>query len=141
MESPDYCVAGRLRLLSRVVTSYYNEAFMAEEVTFTQASLLMHLFALPGVRQVELSKRLQIEKSTLNRDIQLLQKRGWIIDNIRKGLYLTESGTIKAKQCHKIWKGLHQRVTEGLGAETVQALAAITDQILALRPTRKQSDR
>lgn len=130
-----FCIAGRLRMLSRVITSLYNEAFAVEGVTFAQASLLMQILAQPDIRQVTLSKRLQIEKSALSRDVQLLQRKGWIADPIRVGLVLTEPGTQIAQRCQVIWQTLHQRVEQQLGAQTVQALDQLSRQIFDLKST------
>lgn len=130
MNDNNYCVAGRLRMLARVVTGRYNDAFAPEGVTFAQAGLLMRIFAQPGVRQAELSKLLQIEKSAMSRDVQLLQKNGWLTDNLRKGLFLTEEGTLLAKRCHKIWKILNQQVREELGADAVDGLTLFSDKLL-----------
>lgn len=125
-----YCIAGRLRMLARVITGHYNEAFTAEGVTFAQAGLLMHMFAQPGVRQAELSKRLQIEKSAMSRDVQLLQKKGWLTDNLRNGLFLTEDGRLLAKRCHKIWKALNEQVHNDLGADAVDGLSVFSKHVL-----------
>lgn len=130
MRVENYCIAGRLRMLSRVVTGLYNDAFAAEGVTFAQAGLLMYIFPQPGVRQATLSKQLQIEKSAVSRDIQLMQRNGWVTDNIRKGLYLTEAGTALAKRCHKIWKALNQNVREELGPDAVAGLTIFSDKLL-----------
>lgn len=132
MSSETYCIAGRLRMLARVITGHYNNAFTQEGVTFAQAGLLMHIFAQPGVRQAVLSKQLQIEKSAMSRDMQLLQKKGWLTDNLRSGLFLTEEGRLLAKRCHKIWKVLNQQVHETLGLDAVQGLATFSDKVNAL---------
>lgn len=116
-------------MLARVVTGRYNEAFAAEGVTFAQAGLLMHMFAQPGIRQAELSKRLQIEKSAMSRDVQLLQKNGWLTDNLRNGLYLTEEGRLLAKRCHKIWKALNEQVRTDLGTDAVDGLRVFSDHV------------
>lgn len=126
------CVAGQVRRLARVVTNRYNDAFVGEGVTFAQASLLMYMFAQPGVRQSTLSQQLQIEKSALSRDVQLLQRNGWLTDNIRRGLYLTDEGHMLAKRCHKIWKALNTQVREQLGDEVLTGLAAFSDAIRQL---------
>lgn len=133
METENYCIAGRLRMLSRVVTMLYNDAFGAEGVTFAQAALLMHIFAQPGIRQVALSKRFQIEKSAMSRDIQLMQRNGWLDPTVRNGLHLTETGTLTAKRCHKIWKQLNQTIREDLGTEAVQGLSAFSERMIALK--------
>lgn len=130
MDTETYCIAGRLRMLARIMTGRYNDAFTQEGVTFAQAGLLMHIFGLPGVRQSELSKRLQIEKSAMSRDVQLLQKNGWLTDNLRNGLFLTEEGRLLAKRCHKIWKALNQHVWDELGTTAVQGLSTLSDKIL-----------
>ena len=137
MNAENYCIAGRLRMLSRMVTGLYNEAFTAEDVTFAQAGLLMYVFAQPGIRQVTLSKQLHIEKSAMSRDIQLLQRNGWITDNVRNGLYLTEVGTQTAKRCHKIWKGLNQQVREQLGEEAVSGLSIVSTKLKELSKSSK----
>lgn len=120
-------------MLSRVVTGLYNEAFAAEGVTFAQAGLLMRIFAQPGIRQVALSKALQIEKSAMSRDIQLLERNGWIAPNVREGLFLTELGTTTAKRCHKIWKQLNQTIREELGTEAVDGLSQFSERMLNVK--------
>lgn len=117
-------------MLSRVVTMLYNEAFAGEGVTFAQAGLLMRIFAQPGIRQVALAKQLQIEKSSMSRDIQLLQRNGWLHANVREGLHLTEAGTVTAKRCHKIWKRLNQSIREDLGPEAIQGLSVLSERML-----------
>ena len=126
------CVAGQVRRLARVVTNLYNDAFVGEGVTFAQASLLMYMFAQPGVRQTTLSQQLQIEKSALSRDVQLLQRNGWLTDNIRQGLFLTEEGRLLAKRCHKIWKALNTQVRDQLGEQALSGLTALSDAVRQL---------
>ena len=137
MNTENYCVAGRLRMLSRILTGRYNDAFTAEGVTFAQAGLLMRIFAQPGIRQSGLSKQLQIEKSAMSRDVQLLQKNGWLTDNLRNGLFLSDDGAVLAKRCHKIWKALNGQLREELGPDAVDALTLFSDKLL--NPSANQS--
>lgn len=130
MNSENYCIAGRLRMLSRIITGRYNEAFAAEGVTFAQAGLLMRIFAQPGIRQTALAKQLQIEKSAMSRDVQLLQKNGWLTDNLRNGLFLTDEGATLAKRCHKIWKVLNAQIRDELGPDAVDGLTTFSEQLL-----------
>lgn len=132
MAEETYCIAGRMRMLTRIVTNLYNEAFATEAVTFAQASLLMFIFAQPGVRQATLSKQLQIEKSAVSRDVQLLQRNGWLTDNIRQGLFLTDEGRALAKRCHKIWKALNEQVRTQLGPDAVGGLSTLSSRLLQL---------
>lgn len=131
MNTETYCIAGRLRMLSRIITGRYNEAFATEGVTFAQAALLMHIFAQPGIRQTALGKRLQIEKSAMSRDVQLLERNGWLTSPIRNGLFLTEGGTLLAKRCHKIWKRLNGEIRDELGSEAVDGLTVFSQKLLS----------
>lgn len=130
MNSETYCIAGRLRMLSRIITGRYNEAFAVEGVTFAQAGLLMRIFAKPGIWQTALSKQLQIEKSAMSRDVQLLQKNGWLTDNLRNGLFLTDEGVALAKRCHKIWKVLNAQIRDELGPNAVDGLTIFSEHLL-----------
>jgi DNA-binding MarR family transcriptional regulator len=132
MTNENFCIAGRMRMLTRIITNRYNEAFAQEAVTFAQASLLMYIFAQPGVRQATLSKQLQIEKSAASRDVQLLQRNGWLTDNRRQGLFLTDEGSALAKRCHKIWKVLNAEVRDELGTEAVGGLSLLSERIKAM---------
>ncbi|MFD2935562.1 MarR family winged helix-turn-helix transcriptional regulator [Spirosoma flavum] len=122
-----YCIAGRLRMLARVVTGRYNDAFVCEGITFAQAGLLMRIFAQPGVRQAELSQLLQIEKSAMNRDVHLLHKNGWLTDSLRSGLFLSDDGRSLAKRCHKIWKVLNEQIRNELGTDAIEGLTVFSD--------------
>lgn len=126
------CVAGRMRMLTRLVTGLYNDAFAEEGVTFAQASLLMFIFGLPGVRQAALAKRFAIDKSALSRDLQLLQRNGWLTDNIKKGLFLSEDGGALAKRCHKRWKVLNSDVREQLGPAAIDGLSELSARVMAM---------
>ena len=117
-------------MLARVMTGRYNDAFAGEGVTFAQAGLLMHIFAQPGIRQTGLAKLLQIEKSAMSRDVQLMHTKGWLLDNVRNGLFLTDAGTLLAKRCHKIWKVLNQQVHKELGPEATHGLAIFSNTVL-----------
>ena len=130
MNTDNYCIAGRLRMLSRIVTGRYNEAFAVEGVTFAQAALLMRIFGQPGIRQSILSKQLQIEKSAMSRDVALLQKNDWLTDDLRNGLFLTDEGAALAKRCHKIWKVLNVQVRDELGADAVDGLSQLSEKLL-----------
>lgn len=130
MNTENYCIAGQLRMLARVFTGRYNEAFVSEGVTFAQAGLLMHIFAKPGIRQAVLAKQLQIEKSAMSRDVQLLQKNGWLTDNLRNGLFLTENGTLLAKRCHKRWKVLNEQIRTNLGTDAIDGLTIFSENAL-----------
>ena len=130
MNSENYCIAGRLRMLSRIITGRNNEAFAVEGGTFAQAGLLMRIFAQPGIRQTALAGQLQIEKSAMSRDVQLLYKNGWLTDNLRNGLFLTDEGSALAKRCHKIWKVLNAQIRDELGPDAVNGLTIFSGQFL-----------
>jgi len=68
----------------------------------------------------------------MSRELQLLQRNGWLTDNLRQGLFLTEEGRALAKRCHKIWKVLNQQVRQELGEEAVAGLSELSTKIITL---------
>ena len=130
MATNEYCIAGRLRMLSRIITGRYNEAFTVEGITSAQAGLLMRIFPQPGVRQTTLAKQLQIEKSAMSRDVALLQKNGWLTNNLRSGLFLTDEGAALAKRCHKVWKVLNTQIRDEIGSDAVDGLTQFSEKLL-----------
>jgi len=72
------CLAMRVRLLNRRITSVYDEAFRPLGMTASQVTILVAIIKRNGMAAVELGQLLSIEKSTLSRNLKRMQKAGWI---------------------------------------------------------------
>src|ERR1700733_195263 len=64
------CISTRVRQLSRIVTRVYDDAMRPLGITASQFTLLTQLAARDGITAVEIGGDLDIEKSTLSRNLK-----------------------------------------------------------------------
>jgi len=72
------CLAVRVRRLGRVVTRIYDAALAPHGVTTAQLNLLAAIGVADGANQTALGRILDVEKSTLSRDLKRMEHLGWI---------------------------------------------------------------
>ena len=72
------CLATRVRQLSRIVTRVYDDAMRPLGITASQYTLLAQLAARDAITAVEIGHELDIEKSTLSRNLKRLLALGHI---------------------------------------------------------------
>ena len=72
------CVALRVRRLGRVVTRIYDGALAPHGINIAQLNLLAAVSIAAGARQVDLGRILDVEKSTLSREVELMKRDGWL---------------------------------------------------------------
>src|SRR3982750_4447345 len=72
------CVAVRLRLLNRVVTSLYDEALRPLGLKVSQLNILIVTAKLGLARPSQVCEILQLDTSTLSRNVKPLQAHGWL---------------------------------------------------------------
>src|SRR6516225_7436598 len=72
------CIAVRLRLLNRVVTNVYDEALRPLGLKISQLNILIVAAKLGLARPAQVCEILQLDTSTLSRNVKPLQARGWL---------------------------------------------------------------
>ena len=72
------CIGLRLRRLSRIVDGYYRKNLIDYEITENQLTILFLLSETKKVEQGRIGKVLKLERSTVSRNIKLLEKKGLI---------------------------------------------------------------
>ena len=70
------CISTRVRQLSRIVTRVYDDALRPLGITASQFTLLTQLAQQDGITAVEIGHTLDIEKSTLSRNLKRLLALG-----------------------------------------------------------------
>lgn len=91
------CFAVRLRKLHREVSSLYDDHFRPFGLTTAQFNLLVSIAAYGEVSPKRLVETLSLEKSTVSRNVEKMQKNGWVKttphkDKRRHLLTLTDAG-------------------------------------------------
>jgi hypothetical protein len=72
------CIAVRLRLLNRVVTNLYDDALRPLGLRVSQLNLLVVTAKLGLARPARVCEILQLDASTLSRNVKPLQAHGWL---------------------------------------------------------------
>ena len=121
------CVAVRVRMLNRVITRIYNAALRPFDLTISQMSILVAVTKFGQAKQQDVSQVLDLEKSTLSRDIQKMKENGWL--EVTPGqdarislLQVTPSGRRLLKQAFPGWRNAQDRVIEMLGPEQFRSV-------------------
>ena len=72
------CIAGRLRLLNRVVTNIYDDALRPLGLKISQGNILILTGKMGVASPVQVCEYLQLDISTLSRNVELMRKNGWL---------------------------------------------------------------
>ena len=72
------CLSVRVRRLGRVVTRIYDAALAPHGISAAQLNLLAAVAVGEGVRPADLTRLLDLEKSTLSRDLKRMEQLGWV---------------------------------------------------------------
>lgn len=129
---PQGCTNLKLRQLSRMVTRHYDQFFAEIGLKITQYSLLSHVVKQGPLRPGDLAKRMQMDASTLTRNLQPLAAMGLVTivagaDARSRLVAATELGASKQTQAQQAWKAAQLALNKQLGAERVMALHALLD--------------
>ena len=72
------CIAVRIRLLNRTVTSIFDEALRPLGVKVSQLNVLIVVAKRGPMPPGDVARRLNMEKSTLSRNVDRMRARGWL---------------------------------------------------------------
>ncbi|MDR3067650.1 MAG: MarR family winged helix-turn-helix transcriptional regulator [Comamonas sp.] len=129
---PQGCTNLKLRQLGRIVTRHYDHFFSEVGLKITQYSLLSHVVKLGPIRPVDLAKRMQMDASTLTRNLQPLAATGLLTigagaDARSRLVAATDAGVSKQAQAQQAWKTAQLALNARLGTERVAALHDLLD--------------
>ena len=127
------CLATRVRQLSRIITRVYDDAMRPLGITASQYTLLAQLASRDGITAVEIGHELDIEKSTLSRNLKRLLALGHLVmdppaGRRGRGLHLTPKGEAVLKEAYPIWQDAQRRATAVMGPESRTVLDGLLDQ-------------
>ena len=127
------CIATRVRQLSRIVTRVYDDALRAHKITASQFTLLTQLAQTDGITAAEIGMELDIEKSTLSRNLKRLLALGHILmdppaGRRGRGLHLTPRGQNVLREAFPVWQAAQRRAVDVMGKESRQILDTLLAQ-------------
>ena len=121
------CVAGRLRMLNRVITNIYDDAFRPLDLKVSQMSILVATAKVGTARPSEVCEHLHLDVSTLSRNVERMKARGWLEvvpddDGRSQPFRLTSQGRKLLEKALPAWGKAQQQVKKVLGDGVVEQL-------------------
>ena len=121
------CVAGRLRMLNRVITNIYDDAFRPLDLKVSQMNIMVAAAKMGTARPVEVCEYLHLDVSTLSRNVERMKGRGWLEvvpdeDGRSQPFRLTPQGRKLLEKAVPAWSAAQQQVKQVLGDEIVNQL-------------------
>ncbi|WP_088227441.1 MarR family winged helix-turn-helix transcriptional regulator [Desulfosporosinus sp. FKB] len=118
-KSPCHCL--NLRRASRAVTQFYDKVLEPSRLKVTQYSLLQNLKMVEALNISELARNMNIDRTTLNRNMKPLINVGLIRVTIGKDsrsrlVTLTEAGKAALTDAMVLWREAQASLEEYFGA-------------------------
>ena len=113
------CAVMNLRQASRVVTAFFDEALRPSGLRATQLNILMAIEVGAPPTVSGLAEALAMDRTTMTRNLQLLQKKGLIAAG---EIALTARGRRTAASAMPMWERAQAVVVEALGKERWRGL-------------------
>ena len=133
---PRGCTSQKLRQLSRRVSQHFDRIVAASGLKTTQYSLLSHVVRLGPVQPGVLADHMEMDASTLTRNLQPLVVQGWVVvgpgdDGRSRFVSATPAGREKRVAAQRDWRRAQLAFNERAGDERVARLHALIDECMA----------
>lgn len=130
------CIAGRLRLLNRVVTNLYDDALRPFGVKLSQGNVLAVTAKLGVARPAEVCDILELDTSTLSRTVERMVANGWLEimpddDGRSHPFRLTDEGKRLMEKAIPAWETAQAEAKKILGADGLKLLDAAIQRVKA----------
>ena len=128
------CIAVRLRMLNRVITGVYDDALRPLGLKVSQLNILVATAKLGLARPAEVCERLQLDSSTLSRNVERMRFSGWLEvvaddDGRAQPFRLTASGNRLLRRAMPGWERAQTKTKQILGDRGVAFLSECVDRI------------
>lgn len=136
LPSPRGCSSQRVRALSRRVSQFFDRYVAEVGLKTTQYSLLSHVVELGPLRPGELARAMNLEPSTVTRNLQPLVTAGWVVvghgdDDRSRTVQATPAGIAKRAEAKRAWKRAQVAFNARVGEAAVARLHAAVDACMA----------
>jgi DNA-binding MarR family transcriptional regulator len=119
------CACATARRAARALTQLYDGRLRQSGIEASQFSLLSVIDAMNGANQAAIGRMLELEKTTLSRNLQWLKRKGWI-ESVPAGGSKTDGRerrfilSVAGKQCLEsakpAWRAAQEQLQSALTA-------------------------
>ncbi len=130
------CLCIDLRAAAQTLTSLYDSALAPSGITVTQFSLMHLILRLEGPTLTALSEASQLDRSTLGRNIRVLEKSGLVAmkkgsDARSKNIQVTRKGKNALERAFPLWQNVQNELTDKLGRNRREQLHEMLEDLTA----------
>lgn len=116
------CMCIDFRTVANRLTRLYDSAMAPSGMTVTQFSQLNAIQTLDGPTLNELAEEIALDRSTLGRNVRVLEKLGFVslspgADARTRVIRVTRAGQAAFKRAIPLWKSVQTGLLESLGPE------------------------
>lgn len=128
--APEACHCNAARRAARQLTRAYDRRLASAGINTSQFSLLSVLQYTPGIAKGNLASRMGMDRTTLVRALQPLERDGLVEsrpmpgDNRRLELSVTRRGLAKIREAAPMWAQAQQDIEQWFGVARARAVRA-----------------
>jgi len=131
------CHCSLVRGAARTITRFYDERLAPARVTATQYALLRAINRAHNPSLTELGRDLDLERSTLGRNLRSLENAGlvrmrWGKDRRARAISLTTKGRAAMNKGFQLWAAAQAEIERALGPELLGHVARLAQEIQSL---------
>jgi len=129
------CIGSRVRSISRKVDSIYRKHLAGSGITENQLSISMALFKTGKVEQKVIGNILNLEKSSLSRNLIRLIDLGYVVKSgaiNRPVIELTEKGRRMVKELTPNWENAMDELRNVLSEDDLIGFASFESKLMNL---------
>ncbi|MHB8869650.1 MAG: MarR family winged helix-turn-helix transcriptional regulator [Thermoleophilia bacterium] len=131
-----HCIAARVRLLNRAVTTIYDTALRPHGLKTSQMNVLVAVGVMDRPEPGEVARLLHIAPSTLSRNAERMRTAGWLEieagkDGRSQTLALTPCGTDLLRTASPAWERAQREAEALLGEDATRAVLTAGNRLLA----------
>ena len=124
------CIVFRVRMLNRMITAIYDEALAKAGLRSSQYNLLVTAANREYSRPADLAKFLEMDESTLSRNVDRMCAKGWLRlvpekDRRSHCIQVTGKGVGIIRKGYPAWLKAQEEVVRRLGPDHVTALKSV----------------
>lgn len=129
--SPYPCLCALIRKAGRVVTRKYDKYLKPCGLKVTQLSMLAKIAKNPNITVSELAESLRMDQTTVSRNLQVLEKSGYIhledetTDHRIKKIQIADLGVSKMNEAVPLWEKAQLDMERVLGGDSIKVMMEI----------------
>jgi len=125
------CIGAKMRKMSRIIDNCYRKNLAEFDVTENQLTILMVLYKTKMIEQGQVGKILELERSTVSRNIKLLEKKNLLLrtNDYKPSVELTKEGFNLVEMILPKWEKTMDEIHDQIGDKGFQQISNLENVI------------